>query len=406
MSAQSMSNRILVIAPTPFFADRGCHVRILGEIRALQKLGYEARLCTYHLGRDIHGIDTVRTMNIPWYHKLSAGPSIHKFYIDLFLLWDVWRVCRSFRPGILHAHLHEGIVIGKLVSLWYGIPMVADLQGSLTEEVLDHNFLPRWKWLVGVVQWIEKQVNRMPLHLITSASRTTQQVKQSYGISTVSTIGDGVDLELFSQQPKDVALQNELGIGSDDKVVVFIGVLTSYQGIDLLLDSALQVFKQIPTAKFLIMGFPEEAYRKKAIDMGLQDNVIFTGKIEYADAARYLSLGHVAVSPKVSSSEANLKLFTYMAMGLPCVVFDNPVNREILDDLGVYAENGDPQAFAQKIVSLLQDSKHAKTLGDACYQKASSEYSWDVVGQRLLGIYERYTPPDLTQQHLGGELNG
>ncbi|WP_447968830.1 glycosyltransferase [Nitrospira sp. M1] len=390
MHGELTSNRILVIAPTPFFADRGCHVRILGEIKALKSQGYVVQLCTYHLGRDIDGIDTIRTLTIPWYNKLSAGPSIHKFYIDALLLWKVFQVCRSFRPNILHAHLHEGIVIGKLASLWYNIPMVADLQGSLTEEVLDHGFLPRWNWLANVVRWIEKKVNAMPCHLITSASRTAQQVTEIFGMTNVSTIGDGVDLDVFSRQPEDLELKAKLGIASDDKVVVFIGVLTAYQGIDLLLDMAVLVLKDVPTAKFLIIGFPEELYRKKAVAMGLGERVIFTGKIEYADAPKYLSLGSVSVSPKVSSSEANLKLFTYMALGLPCVVFDNPVNREILGNLGVYAENNDLITFSKMIVELLTDCERARQLGEHCYQKASSEYSWDAVGYQLREVYGKH----------------
>lgn len=382
--------RILVVAPTPFFADRGCHVRILGEIKALKSQGWTVQVCTYHLGRDIEGIDTVRTMNIPWYQKLSAGPSIHKFYIDVLLLWIVLRSCGAFRPHIIHAHLHEGIVIGKLASMLFGIPMVADLQGSLTEEILDHEFIPRWPWLVGLVRWIEKNVNKMPRHLITSASRLTQLVTEKFGMTDVSTIGDGVDLDVFYRRSEDLELKAELGIGVKDKVAVFIGVLASYQGIDLLLEAAAIVLKKVHTAKFLILGFPEQAYREKAISMGLGEHVIFTGKIAYADAPRYLSLGDVAVSPKISSSEANLKLFTYMAMGLPSIVFDNSVNREILGDLGVYAKNGEVHAFAQRLVELLTDTARARKLGEDSYQKASSEYSWDAVGHRLQEVYERY----------------
>ena len=390
MDGEPAFKRILVIAPTPFFADRGCHVRILGEIKALQSLGCVVQVCTYHLGRDVEGIATIRTANIPWYHKLSAGPSVHKVYIDLLLLWIVLRACKSFRPNIIHAHLHEGIVIGKLASLWYGIPMVADLQGSLTEEIMDHGFLPRWRWLVGLVRWIEKKVNEMPNHLITSASRTTQLLTEKFGVTNVSTIGDGVDLDVFYHRPEDLELKTKLGIAIEAKVVVFIGVLTTYQGIDLLLDAAVLVLEEVPTAKFLVIGFPEEAYREKAASMGLREHVIFTGKIAYADAPRYLSLGSVAVSPKVSSSEANLKLFTYMAMGLPSVVFDNLVNREILGDLGVYAENGEVVAFAKMIVGLLRDSDRAQQLGEDCYQKASSAYSWEAVGYRLREVYETY----------------
>ena len=102
--------RILIIAPTPFFADRGCHVRILEEARALMALGRQVTICTYHNGRDINGIDARRIVKIPWYSKLSAGPSFHMIYLD--------------------AHLHEGALIGKIVSLLFRVPLVADHQGS------------------------------------------------------------------------------------------------------------------------------------------------------------------------------------------------------------------------------------------------------------------------------------
>jgi glycosyltransferase involved in cell wall biosynthesis len=206
--------RILMIAATPFFADRGCHVRILGEAKALIALGYELVLCTYGLGRDIDGIMTERAISIPWYKKLSAGPSFHKFYLDLLLLWTVLRVCRRFRPDIIHAHLHEGIVIGKIASVLFKIPMVADLQGSLTVELLDHKFIPNARWLVAVLYWIERRINQMPSHLIVSCSQTAQKCVEFFGVSAhrVSSIMDGVDLDIFSPRGKDPILQKSLGI--------------------------------------------------------------------------------------------------------------------------------------------------------------------------------------------------
>lgn len=383
--------RILVIAPTPFFADRGCHVRILGEAKAIQSLGHLLRICTYHIGKDVQGLDTVRTVNIPWYRKLSAGPSLHKLYIDLLLLWKVLRSCRQFSPDVLHAHLHEGIVIGKMASLLYRIPMVADLQGSLTEELLDHRFIPSWSWLIKAFRWIEKKINEMPQHLIASSFHTAQLVRERFGVqeTKMTPIGDGVDLEIFYPRAADSSLKRELGIGEDDKIVVFLGVLTAYQGIDLLLEAMHQILRQVTKVKFLIIGYPEEGYRRKARSMGLETSAIFTGKIPYAETPRYLSLGSLAVSPKMSTTESNLKLFTYMAMGLPTVVFDSPINREILGELGVYAEYGNLTSFAASIIGLLRDECLAKELGDKCYQKALGSYSWLAVGHRLVGLYEQ-----------------
>ncbi|MCJ7665455.1 MAG: glycosyltransferase family 1 protein, partial [Actinobacteria bacterium] len=60
-------------------------MRILGEMKALEKYGYQNIIVTYHTGRDLEGLDIRRMINIPWYRKLEAGPSIHKFYMDFFL---------------------------------------------------------------------------------------------------------------------------------------------------------------------------------------------------------------------------------------------------------------------------------------------------------------------------------
>jgi len=44
--------KVLVVAPTPFFSDRGTHIRILEEALALEKRGIEVTIATYHIGQD------------------------------------------------------------------------------------------------------------------------------------------------------------------------------------------------------------------------------------------------------------------------------------------------------------------------------------------------------------------
>lgn len=214
MDSDGRCKRILMIAPTPFFADRGCHVRILGEASALIALGHKVVLCTYGLGRDVDGIPTERAVRVPWYTKLSAGPSVHKVYIDFLLLIKTLLVCRRFQPDIIHAHLHEGIVIGKIASTLFRIPLIADLQGSLTDELVDHKFIPDVTWVIRPLRWIEKKINHMPMHLIVSSTRTAQLCTATYGIPSrrVTSITDGVDLAMFSPREKDPTLQASLGL--------------------------------------------------------------------------------------------------------------------------------------------------------------------------------------------------
>src|SRR5690242_339320 len=106
-----MGLRILMVAPTPYFADRGCHVRIYEEARALKSSGHDVRIVTYHLGRDMPGIPVIRIPTIPWYSRLEAGPSWHKLYLDALLMCKALPLVFRFRPHIIHAHLHEGAFV-------------------------------------------------------------------------------------------------------------------------------------------------------------------------------------------------------------------------------------------------------------------------------------------------------
>ena len=151
--------KILNIVPTPFFADRGCHMRILGEMKALEKYGYSNIICTYHNGRDLEGFDIRRIINIPWYKKLEAGPSIHKFYIDILLFFKAASVYFKEKPDIIYGHLHEGAFVGSLIKylMTFGrIPLVFDVQGSLTSE------LDTFKWIRGkkIIRWFLLLIKR------------------------------------------------------------------------------------------------------------------------------------------------------------------------------------------------------------------------------------------------------
>jgi glycosyltransferase involved in cell wall biosynthesis len=187
-----------------------------------------------------------------------------------------------------------------------------------------------------------------------------------------------------------------------NQVVIYMGVLTEYQGIDILLEAIPLVVREAPNVKFLIVGYPnEDYYRQKARMLGVGASVHFTGKVPHEELPRYLSLADVAVSPKISTTEANLKLFSYLAMGLPTVVFDNPVNREILGNLGVYATAGDVKSFAQALLGILQDHSRARLLGAQGRSKATTDYSWLAVGKRLKHIYDAVEKSSVSKQNGG-----
>ena len=381
---------MLTIAPTPFFGDRGCHVRIYEELRWLAACGIETQLVTFPTGRDLPDV-TIRRAR-PWLgiSARSLGPSWGRPVLDLALLATCRRVLRTFRPHLLHGHLHEGIAIGCVLRRWSGAPLIADLQGRLASELADHGLLAPGGPMAALVTTVERWLLRRPDHILTSSEHGADLLSR-HGVACdrVTTLPDGVDVDVFRPRGPDPAQIRALGL-SGKRVIVFLGVLTEYQGVDALIEAMQTVVGRRPDAHLLLMGYPnEQRYRRLVRTRGLSQSITVTGRIDYKHAASRLNLGEIAVGPKRSLSEANGKLLNYMACGLPTVATDTPVNRDILGDAGVYAQVGDTAALAASLLQLLSDPSAAAARGQALRRRAEEVYAWPVLIERLVALYRR-----------------
>lgn len=383
--------KILMLAPTPYFSDRGCHVRIYEEAKALKARGHEVVIVTYHLGRNVGDIPVVRIPTIPWYRKQSAGPSWHKPYLDIFLLYKALVVARSFQPDIIHAHLHEGAFLAAIAKRSFKVPIVFDCQGSLTGELLDHGFMQRNGLLHKLFAKLEAWITRQADYIVASSTPTAELIQGEFPevSERVVPLVDAVDTEQFKPLDDDVTLQKSLGIPPDKQLIVYLGAMTEYQGVDLLLDALKELSARRNDFHALLMGYPETTYADKVKSKALEGVVTLTGKIDYADASRYLSQGRIAVSPKLSATEANGKLLNYMACGLPIVVFDNRINRELLGDCAVYVENQTAEDFADGIKQLLDGTAYPEELALRSRAHAERNHSWNTRILELEKVYQQ-----------------
>lgn len=391
-----MPYRILMIAPTSFFLDYGCHVRILEEARILQKLGHRVKIVTYPLGRDWPGLEIERTLPIPFRSSNEVGPSRSKLIIDPLLAFKSFLTALKFKPHIIHGHLHEGALIGGVLSRLLHVPAVFDFQGSMTSEMIDHRFIRSSSPLVPLMRRLEWLIDRLPAIIVASSHNAAHVLTDQFQIpsSRIRILMDCVNADAFGPVQDGVRaqetheLQDLLGMADGDRVVVYIGLLDTYRGTDVLLEAA-QLLARRQDIRFVIGGFPNlERYQARARELGIADRVFFSGRIPYEDAPLWLSLGDVAVEPKMSATEAAGKVLNYMAMGLPVVAFDIPVMREYLGDLGIYAPLGNAKVFADQIEALLDDPARVRRVGSALRERARQLYSWECAGQDLEHIYE------------------
>lgn len=404
--AQDARWRVLMIAPTSFFGDYGCHVRILEEARILQRMGHQVTIVTYRNGRPIAGLDIRRTLPIPWRHHYEVGSSRHKVAFDALLGITTIRSLIGLRPHVIHAHLHEGALIGYVASRLGRVPMVFDFQGSMTAEMIDHRFLQPGSRLHAPLLRLEGFIDRKADYVITSSRNALNILRRQfhYPEERSEAVPDCVNTDLFRPRAKDgsyYADRASLGLPPDAPVVVYLGLLAEYQGLSHLLKAAALLRPRHPEVRYLIMGYPSvDHYRQQSERIGMADRTIFTGRVPYEQAPRWLGVGDIAVAPKLSATEGCGKILNYMAVGLPTVAFDTPVSREYLGDLGTYASDRTAEALADALARVLDAGDRGAAIGMRLRKRAIREFSWSTAGAAITAVYERLIAGGEQIKHL------
>ena len=352
MKAEKERKRILMLAPTPFFSDRGCHIRILNSYLRLKKEGNEITLITYPLGRNVLDIKPLRTINLPGYKKTSPGFSPYKPFLDFLLLIKTKIQLIKGDYDYIYAHLYEGALAGILLRPFFRKKVIFDSQDSLTEDLISHKTIKRNSYLYKLLLKAEKFIANHSDSIIVSSSNLKEFMINELGVKKeIKVIPDFPDSSLFNSKVKPV----KLPLPKNKIIVVYLGGLQIYKGIDHLLNAIPYTEKKF---HFLIMGYPVEEAKELAKKLKIEDRITLTGKILYEEAPSYLKLGDLAVSPKtMESGETNGKLYNYKAMNLRVVCWDTKENRAIMGKQGIYAKEGNIEDFARKINSF---GKHGK----------------------------------------------
>ncbi len=339
---------VLMLAPTPFFSDRGCHMRILNSYFRLEREGNKVILLTYPVGRNIKTLKIERVSNLLGYKKTEPGFSVYKPFLDLLMLFKCIKLMQKNKFDLIYAHLHEGLTIGIVLKILYDKKIVYDAQGSLVGELSAHGTIKKQGLVSKLLFGFEKYISNKPDEIITSTKALKEFLQEGCLVKkSIQVIEDFPDKNLFNSKIKPA----KLTLPKDKKIVVYLGGLQMYKGISYLLRAIHLVDKKL---HFLVMGYPVDEAKKMANELGIMDRITFTGPIKYEKAASYLKLGDIAISPKtLESGEANAKIYNYIAMELPIICFDMPETRKIQKEYPkakmTFAKEKDVKDLAKKI---------------------------------------------------------
>lgn len=390
--------KILMIAPTPFFSHRGTHIRILEEARALERLGHKITIVTYHNGDDIDdyiktNIDVRRIRRwLFWYKKTEAGPDWQKVLLNIFLIVKSFNMIGSWKPDIIHAHLHEGILIGRLMQViffWRKLPLVSDFHGSLVGEMRSHGYLGVPP--IGTIfRAMENWIDGMGDIAVVSAQENVSIIEKSRGNKETIYLYDGVNISEYEKDFDIQKLRNKYNVPQDKFVVVYTGALIGNKGINHIMDSIPSVIEKNDDIHFVIGGFPEKTVKQFVEQKKLEKKVTIISPLNYFELSEVNSLADVAIDPKDATvKQASGKILQYMAAHVGIICVDRSTNHKYLsNDSAQFLKQIDKQSIKTAIEKFYDD----RQLMQVCAQTAFADvqkFDWKCIGEKLDSIYKK-----------------
>jgi glycosyltransferase involved in cell wall biosynthesis len=384
--------KIIHIAPTPFFSNRGCHIRIRNEIEGLVKNGVDVVLCTYGLGSDVGNIDVRRICSIPCYTQTKAGFSPYKFVADFFLFFLVLYTAWKEKPDVLHGHLHEGALIGwgvKTVLFWRKIKLLMDMQGSLSGELSAYGVFDSFPAILRGFYFVEKIICHFPKRILCSSQKSVEFLVKQCGLKkTRIALFEDVVPDSFLEEWNGDKLRKRYRIPDDKQIVIYTGSFLSGKGITHLLDAIDILLSEENDLFFLFVGYPKEIVEEYIQTNDCRGSFFVAGEVAYDELALWLSLADLAVDPKEDESgEASGKILHYMAAGLPVVCFRTINNCKYLGENAFFAKPGSARDMAVMIKKGVQEIEIAEKYGRLGKEKIKADYSIHSASKNLINFY-------------------
>lgn len=381
--------RILVIAPQPFYQERGTPIATRLLVEALLSHGHSVDVLTYHVGEDpgLPGVRVFRAPAIPFVRDVPIGFSLRKLLCDLMLASKLLTLTRRNRYDVLHA-VEEAVFLSLLVRGIGGRSrLVYDMDSSLPEQLLGKYGALRS--LDGVLRRLERlAIARSDLVLAVCEDLAVR----ARGYATATPIDVVEDVSLLGERHHARAVEDlRQGLPEHGVLALYVGNLEHYQGVDLALEAVAALDRSLPL-KFVAIGGSAAAvaaYRARAAALGIGAVAEFVGARPLNELGAYLEQADVLVSPRCSGHNTPMKLYSYLAAGKAVLATRIRSHTQVLsDDCALLVEPTVP-ALTGGLDALARSPALRARLGQAARQLAATRYSVAQFRKSVASAYRR-----------------
>ncbi len=262
-----------------------------------------------------------------------------------------------------------------------GIPII-----HRTFDIIDE--LIREKYLKQRVKKIEKRVYPQ-FDLVLANTPYMKEWALEMGGKNVIVIPQGVDPDIMRPVSKNKELQKKLKITDNDDVIMYLGTIESFSGLDVFIKKIPNMILKNPKLKILVIGGGGHLTEIKKIvkDLKLEEKIIFTGYVPYTDVPKYCSLAKICINTFQINNMTNrlspVKIFDMLACEkvivttkLKGIQYDFPEKDKIL----IYK---DLENFDEEILSLLNNSE-INEIAKNGRRVIEEKFTWDKISDIVL----------------------
>ena len=307
-------------------------------------------------------------------------------------------VIEKEKPDVIHAHspMLNGLVGLRLRKLT-GMPVLYEVRAFWEDAAVDTGKIKEWGAQYRIIRAIEQHVFKHVDRVSCICNGLKDEIiGRGIPEEKLLVAPNAVDLSKFKLlTERDSALEKALEL-ERKKVIAFLGSFFKYEGLEYLLEAMPAILKSVPDAHILLVGSGNEAdnLKKQAADLGIDANVTFTGRVNYADINRYYSLVDLLVFPRedirLTRLVTPLKPLEAMAQGIPVLASDIGGHREMVEHgkTGILFKPEDAAALAEAVIASIRDAALLESLVAYGLEYVQKVRNWRTTAGVYPPVYE------------------
>ena len=305
---------------------------------------------------------------------------------DLRAFFDIWRIIKKYNPLIVHTHSSKAGLMGRLAAKLAGTPIIVHTPHG---HVFFGYFGPLKTKLFIIFEKLASRITDKIVAL-TNREKKDHMLFKIAEEDKFSVIYSGIELNILKESSFEEKqnLKKELGIPENSLIVGTAGRLVPVKGPEFLVKASKYIISKYPDTYFMFTGDGplEQDLKRKALEMGISDNIIFLGWRD--DLAKIISIYDVFVLPSLNEGMGRV-LVEAMALGKSIVAS----NIGGIPDLVIHGKNGflvppkNPKELAKYIQILLEDEKKREKMGLAG-KEMSLNFSAENMVEKIAELYE------------------